>query len=258
MAAGQGRPPVRDTVGCPVWPVERHTLAVRAGLLSVKEGFNGGLVFNGPQLDVRYELHWTAGRFDFSYSPELAVGAPLSRGMAAVNLQITPVELAFQAAILQTDRHRLQVGGDVAARYRYQVYPDLQNAHLFWFGEIGLSLRLRYTYRWHGGSLCLRWCNSLLGFVSHTSVNPPYFYSFKLADFAVRPHEDLRFGSFDRYDRTVVQIEYAPAALKSHLFGFGLEYVGYGGVGGRDGAVGSGVPVRYQSLNCYLSWRKVF
>ncbi len=246
IVAGQGRPPERDTVRLPVWPVERHALSVWAGNISVKEGFNYGLVFNGPQLNLRYALHWTAGRFDFSYNPELAVGVPLSRGMAAVNLQITPVELAFQAAVFQTDRHRLQVGGDVAARYRYQAYPDLQNAHLFWFGEIGLSLRLRYTYRWHGGSLCLRWSNSLLGFVSHTSVNPPYFYSLKLADFVVQPHRHLQFGSFNRYDRTAVQIEYAPAALARHSFGIGLAYTGYCG------------EVRYQTLNTYLSWRKTF
>lgn len=224
----------------------RHHLSVYVGSVSIKEGFNGGMVFNGPQAAVRYELHWSAGVFDFAYSPELALGVPLSRGMAAVNLQITPVELAFQAPVWQTGRHRLQLGGEVAARYRYQTYPDLQNAHLFWFGEIGLSLRLGYAFHWQGGRLSLQWANSLLGFVSHTPDNPSYFYSLRLADFVVRPHQNLQFGSFDRYDRTVVRLEYAPAALPPHAFGLGLEYVGYYGA------------VRYQTLNCYLLWRKVF
>lgn len=223
-----------------------HQLSVAVGSVSIKEGFNGGMVFNGPQAAVRYELHWAAGVFDFSYNPELALGLPLSRGMAAVNLQVTPVELAFQAPVWQSARHRLQLGGEVAARYRYQEYPDLQNAHLFWFCEIGLSWRLGYAFQWQGGRLSLQWANSLLGFVSHTPDNPPYFYSLTFADFVVRPHQTLQFGSFDRYDRTALRLEYAPAALPTHIFGLGLEYVGYYGA------------IRYQILNCYLSWRKVF
>ena len=207
-----------------------HRLSVAVGSVSIKEGFNGGMVFNGPQAVVRYELHWDAAGFDFSYNPELVLGLPLSRGMAAVNLQITPVELAFQAPVWQSARHRLLLGGEVAARYRYQEYPDLQNAHLFWFCEIGLSWRLGYAFQWQGGRLSLQWTNSLLGFVSHTPDNPPYFYSLAFADFVVRPHQTLQFGSFNRYDRTALR----------------LEYVGYYGA------------TRYQTLNCYLSWRKVF
>lgn len=224
----------------------RHDLTVRAAFLSVKDAFNGGMVFNGPWVAVRYDLQWTVGRFDFSYCPELALGVPFSRGMAAVALQVVPVDIAFGAPVYQSDGHRLALGGEVTARYRYHIYPDLQNAHLFYFGEIGLAFRFCYDYRWEKGRIGLRWVNSLLGFTSRPDVNEPYFYALDADAFIGEPHRHLRFGSFDRYDRTFVQVEYELAGLGGHTFGLSVEYIG------------RFTDCRYQTLITGLIWRKRF
>jgi hypothetical protein len=225
---------------------QNNAVAVSAGFLQLKEEFNQGIVFNGLQINAQYQHRWDFSVAELSYNPKLALGIPFSRGMIAVNIHFVPVDISCLKTIFKTDKHSLKGGLNFATDYSYQEYPDLQNAHLFWFGEIGLSPRFEYQYKWKTSSIKLNLQNSLLGFVSHTTTNAPYFYSFKFADFFTRPHENMRFGSFDKYNHTNFQIEFMPNTSKKHVWGIGIEYISY-----FFGA-------HFQSLNYSLQWKKLF
>lgn len=228
------------------WAQEKNNLSVQLGFMQVKEEFNQGLVFGGPQLGVGYERYWTVSDFKLLYAPKLSIGVSFSKGMSAICLNITPIDVSFFKQVYATKTKSIQVGINVAANYKYQEYPDIQNAHLFWFGEISLSPCIKYEYHWPKSILKLRLTNSLLGFTSRTQTNDPYFYSFKFSDFLVRPHQNMKFGSFNRYDHTTFHLEFSPDRKLHHLFGCGIEYIG------------SFTGTRFQYLNYHLTWKKVF
>jgi hypothetical protein len=184
--------------------------------------------------------------FELHYSPELALGVPFSKGMIAVNIHFVPVNVSVIAPVYKQNAHSLKIGGNVMTNYNYQVYTNLQNGHLFWFGEIGLSPVIEYSYQWKQREINILLQNSMIGFVSHTEKNEPYFYSFKFSDFIVRPNSNLKFGSFDKYNHTKFVFEFVPNTAKKHAFAVGMEYMGIWN------------NVHFQSLNYYLQWKKSF
>jgi hypothetical protein len=120
----------------------------------------------------------------------------------------------------------LKTGVNFAGNYNYQMYPDLHGGHLFWASEIGLSPTLNYQYQFNNSRLVCSFQNSLLGLVSHTEKNEPYFYSFKASDFFIHPHENMKFGSFNNYDHTKLSIEFIPHIDKIHSFLYEFDYLG--------------------------------
>lgn len=51
----------------------RDQLLISAGVTSIKEGFNQGMVFTGPQIAFRYARHWDVGSFRLSYEPNITL-----------------------------------------------------------------------------------------------------------------------------------------------------------------------------------------
>jgi hypothetical protein len=225
---------------------QNNAIAVSAGFMQLKEGFNQGIVFNGLQINAQYQHYWGFSTVELSYNPKLALGSLFSRGMIAIDIHFVPVDISCLKSIFKTNKHSIKGGINFASNYSYQEYPDLHSAHLFWFGEIGFSPRFEYQYKWSTSSIKLSLQNSLFGFVSHTTTNDTYFYSFKVMDFFSRPHENMKFGSFDKYNHSNFQIEYMPNTSKKHIWGVGAEYTNYF----------SGV--HFQSLNYSLQWKKLF
>lgn len=179
---------------------ERNNLSVQLGFMQVKEEFNQELVFNGPHAGVNYEHYWKVSGCQLLYAPRFSVGVPFNKGMTAICLNITPIDVSLFKCVFETKTQSIRLGLNVATNYNYQEYPDLHNAHLFWFSEIGLSPCIKYEYCWQKSMLKLSLTNSLLGFTSHTQTKAPYFYSFKFSDFFVRPHQNMKFGIFNRYN----------------------------------------------------------
>jgi hypothetical protein len=225
---------------------DKSRIAVSTGFLQIKDDFNQGMVYNGPMVNVQYQGLWDFSIFELSYKPKIALGVPFNRGMLAVNINFVPVDLTGLKAVYNSERHLIKIGLNFATNYSYQSYPDFQNAHLFWFGEIGFSPVLEYEYKCSTRSIGINLQNSLFGFVSRTKDYNPYFYSFAISDFATSPHKNMQFGGFDKYNHTNLQIEFRPNALKASRFIFGFEYIN------------AHFNTYFQSLNYYLQWKKTF
>ena len=224
----------------------KNKFAVSTEFLQIKEEFNHGMVFNGPQVGFQYLLFWNFPAIELRYSPKVALGLPFNRGMIAANINFTPIDVSCFKAVYQSENHSLKAGLNFASNYSYQSYPDLQSARLFWFGEIGLSPAIEYQYKWAKRAIQINLQNSLLGFVSRTKNYNPYFYSFRFSSFFTAPHKDLQFGSFDKYNHTKAQIDYTSNKLNTNSFSLGMEYVGVY------------FNAHFQSLSYYLQWRKLF
>jgi hypothetical protein len=171
------------------------------------------------------------------------LGVGFNRGMIGANINIVPLDVSWLRTFYEGRGHSFRAGGNFAADYSYQMYPHLHSGHLFWMSEIGISPLLEYSYQWERKRIELHAKNSFLGFVSHTQENDPYFYSFKVGDFFTRPHQDMRFGSFNNYNHSVLSLEFTPDVLRAHSFLLGLDYLGsyYG--------------TRFERLNYNVQWK---
>jgi hypothetical protein len=227
----------------PLYGQIKQTHIIVISFLQLKDDFNLGMVFNGVQPEYRYGISWKIGESELLYQPKIAFGAAFSRGMTGYQINFAPVNVSWVIPFYNRDGHTLKAGTNFAANYSYQMYPDLHSGHLFRSGEIGLSPRFEYQYQWNQKRIAVSAQNSLLGFVSHTQKNDPYFYSFNASDFFIRPHEDMKFGSFNNYDHTVISVEFAPDIRKIHSFLWELDYFGsfYG--------------TQFQRLNHSLIWK---
>jgi len=232
--------------GTPLLSQNKNEINLSAGFIQIKDDFNQGMVFNGTQINFQYRHLWDLSVVELTYNPKIALGIAFNRGMIAVNINFVPVDISCLKTIYESNRHSVKAGLNFATNYSYQSYPDLQNAHLFWFGEIGFSPEIQYKYQWDGRGVKISLQNSVLGFVSRNTSNDPYFYSLKFSDFIVRPHKHMKFGSFDKYNHTKFRIEYLPDVSKTNSFGFCLEYIE------------AYFNIHFQSLNYSLQWRKTF
>ncbi|AEF80968.1 hypothetical protein [Leadbettera azotonutricia] len=220
---------------------QSHTIVI--SFLQMKEQFNLGMVFNGAQLEYLYGITWKIGDSEVQYQPKLSFGAGFNRGMIGYQIKISPINASWTMPVLNENGHTLKAGAHYTMDYGYQMYPDLHGGHLFWASEIGFSPIIQYSYQWNQTRIGFSAQNSLLGFVSHTQKNDPYFYSFKASDFFIHPHKDMQFGSFNKYNHTIIAVEYVPNVSKIHSFSYEFDYfeTNYG--------------IKYEDLNHSLLWK---
>jgi hypothetical protein len=221
----------------------KNEISVYAGFLQLQDELNQSMVYNGTQLGFHYQRYWLFENWEMRYKPKIALGVPFNRSMIAANIRFVPVDFSAMKQISQTG---FRVGLNFAADYSYQAYPHQHAAYLFWHGSIGIAPCFEYTYQWNERKIKVFLQNSLAGFVSRTESVSHYFYSFKLSDFFTQPHQNMQFGSFDKYVHFNASIEYAPNVSKNYSFAFGVEYI--------DNYFSN----RFQTLNYYLQWKKSF
>jgi hypothetical protein len=227
----------------PLYSQIKQSHSIILGFLQIKEEFNRGMVFNGIQLQYVYGITRKIGGSELTYQPGLIFGMAWSREMTGYKTGVSPVNISYEIFIFQNNGHTLKAGANLAGNYYYQMYPGLHGGHLFWASEIGLSPLLKYQYQFNNSRLVCSLQNSLLGFVSHTEKNGPYFYSFGAGDFFIRPHEDMKFGSFNNYDHTKLSLEFIPNTEKTHSFLYAFDYLGIW------------YHTKYQQLDHSLVWR---
>jgi hypothetical protein len=217
---------------CPLHSQVKKSHDIVVGFLQLKDGLNLGLVFNGAQLEYRYGLLWKMQSHEIQYQPKLGLGGGFSpkmgwtRRMGAIHIHFSPINATWTMPVYELNGHTMRAGANFTADYNYQRY-DLHDSPLFWTSEIGLSPVIRYGYQWDDRRINVGLQNSLLGFVSHFQGYDPYYWQLLFSDFFVKPHTDMKFGSFNKYNHTNVSIEFVPNNLKKHSFLYEFDYLGF-------------------------------
>ncbi len=224
----------------------KNEISVYVGFLQLKEELNQSMVYAGPQIGFHYQRNWFFEKWELRYKPKLLVGVPFNRGMIAANFHFVPIDFSGFFPVFQNDRHTLRAGLNFATNYGYRFYPKQLGAFMFWNSEIGIAPCVEYAYQWDQSRIKVFLQNSVAGFVSRTENVPSYFYSLTFSDFFTNPHQNMQFGSFDKYNHTNASVEYIPDTSKNHSFALGVEYID------------SYFSNRFQSLNYYLQWKKSF
>ena len=230
----------------PIYGQVNQSHSVAGSFLQLKDQHNLGMVFNGVQLEYRYGLIWKIQDHEIMYQPKIAFGIAFNREVTGGQVKIAPVNVYWIMPFYEQSRHTIKGGFNFITDYSYQVYPDLNSGNVFWSSEIGVSPIVQYQFQWDNKRIGIGLQNSLFGFTSHTQKIEPYFFEFHLynaGDYFKKPHENMQFGSFNKYNHTIFSLEFVPNIQRRHSFIYEFDYFGtfYG--------------VQFNRINHSLIWK---
>lgn len=206
---------------------KQHRLGFQTQFFQVKEGANYGLVFNGLNLVIAYDFVTEANKRLTTYSADLAFGVNFNKG-TGLNWHFKPVDFFYGFEIVNKTQQKLHLGPYVAANYQWQIYPELQSGHMFWFSIIDIGPKAVYRMPIGNKNFKISLSNSIAGFASRpVPSTETHFYSFQFSDFLTNAHKNLEFGSFDLFNHTNFEFEWLKVNKKRLSIAYEFEYFGY-------------------------------
>jgi len=205
-------------------PEKIHSVFVKTQFAQYKDQFNYGLVFSGVNLDLGYAFQKKSERRIISYKGELAAGINFNKGPGLV-VRLKPVDFFYGFSI---NDKPVTIGPYFSANYQWQLYPEIQSGHMFWFStwEIGPQIIVKVSH--HSNRITLIFSNSLLGFTSRPEPGTEStYYSLKLIDFIKNGHQNMKFGSFNNFNHTDLQLGFQNNKWKRLSLFYSFEYFGY-------------------------------
>jgi hypothetical protein len=204
-----------------------HFISLKTQFVQIKDKFNYGLVFRGGVLGVGYSFLRESNKNTLLYSTDIAFGANYSKGIGFVwNFQPMDFYYGFRA---DKDKNTLlTLGPYISASYKWQLYPELQSGHMFWFTSYEVGPRLRLKKQVKNKLIKISISNSLAGWTSRPQpATETTFYTLNFADFFGKANSKMKFGSFNLFNHTDIEIEIANTKGKKLSFAYEFEYCGY-------------------------------
>jgi len=206
---------------------KEHIVSFKTQFIQIKDAFNYGLVYNGLNLKGSYSFVLSSDKFTFSYNPDLAFGAMFNKGVAMA-WHVKPIDLFYGWKVNKSETKPLTIGPYFATNYNWQLYPYLQSGHMFWFSALEFGPRFLFTTPIKSKVFRITLTNSLAGWTSRPEpATETYFYSLTFSDFVNNAHSNMKFGSFDLFNHTTLEIALAHAKDKKMSIGYEFEYFGY-------------------------------
>ena len=197
------------------------------GFIQIKESANVGLVFKGPS--VNYGMLWCLSNEKrmITFEPELGLSILFSRDIPALGFYLKPVDFAYLFKFTIKD-DPLYVGPSFNLEYSYNLYPDLQSGFDYWFTNTGFGIHAIYDLRLNSSAFVIKLASSFAGFTSRQqNYRDPYFYDMGMKHAFSHLHQDLTFGSFNRYSCADLEILWKPKPDSRLSIGYELKYSGY-------------------------------
>ncbi len=203
-----------------------HSMSLKISYLQVKDQFNYGLTFGGLNLAGVYELRYFAGRMELGYRAELGMGAVHNKGLG-IQLNLKPLVGFAGFRLTGGSERKLLLGPYLSAYYLWQMYPELQSGHLFWFASYELGPRLETMLPFKGFGLRISVSMALAAFNSRPQFQTEqYYYSSTLSDFFRNPHTHMKAGFPGSFNHAEFCID-LNRPNRSISFGYHFEYIGY-------------------------------
>ena len=212
----------QDTLGR-----KTQSLTLKTEYFQLKDKFNYGLVYNGLNLGVRYSLEKEFENAAFAYSPEISFGANFNKGIG-LSWGFVPIDVFYGYKINSSETKPFTMGANLLFNYNWQLYPELQSGHMFWFTSIELGPQGILILPLKGRKIKITFSNSLVGFTSRPDfVTESSYYSLGISDFVTNGHKNLQFGSYNYFNHTDIEIELLNKRNKRFSLAYEFEYYGY-------------------------------
>ncbi|MCP4123168.1 MAG: hypothetical protein GY751_15550 [Bacteroidetes bacterium] len=206
---------------------KKHFIYTDPEFFQVKDGFNYGLVFNGINLGAGYTFEKVTSSYTLAYTTGFAFGADFKKGVG-MNWNFRPVDLSMRFKVDQNRRIPVNLGPYVMVDYNWQLYPELQSGHMFWFSSMELGASLGFQVPVKERTLKFGFTNSIAGFGSRpVPGTETHFYTLDFKSFFRNAHSNLTFGSYNLFDHTTGSLDVISQKGKRFSFGYRIEYFGY-------------------------------
>ena len=151
--------------------------SLKTQFCQIKDAFNYGLVYTGFNIAGGYTLAYESNKDMVKYAPELGIGPNFNKG-TGVFLQMRPIDIFYGKKL---KKRPLVAGLKALTNYNWQLYPDLQSGHLFWFTSIEIGPQVIYTFPIKNRKARITFYNSILGFSSRPRpTTETYFYALNI------------------------------------------------------------------------------
>lgn len=195
--------------------------------LQFKDAFNYGLTFSGVSLVAGYSRTWELEKHQLRIDTEMGFGPLYNKGIGLA-WRFKPIDLFYGFKRQQSDRKPLTIGPYLSALYNWQIYPELQSGHMFWFSSYALGARLISEIHVKEHPITLSLSNSAIGWVSRpVPATETYFYALELKDFATNAHQNLTLASSNVFNHTQLRFAFRPKPGKRRSMAYEFEYFGY-------------------------------
>lgn len=200
--------------------------SVSLNFLQIKEGLNHGLVFRGPGLQYSRYWQWENDWKIVNYEANIGFAYLEARGIGAGNIHLMAGRISYLRKI--GNSKKLSAGLSFTSEYNYELYPDLQSGYSFWFTHYSVGGVLSCPFQLGKNQFNLNFHTSLMGLTSRPPAErDAYFYDLNLGDVIRFVHQDFRFGSWDRYNQTGLEIKWQPKPSSRLAITYVLNYYGY-------------------------------
>ena len=201
-----------------------HFVTIKTQFSQYKDQFNYGLVFSGVNLDLGYASMQTRGNKTTSYKCGLAIGINSNKG-TGIALRIKPLDYFYGVKL---ESRPITIGPYASADYIWQLYPEIQSGHMFWFSAWEIGPKVIFKIPVKSKTLKCIFSNSLFGFTSRPKPGTEStFYSLNLIDYVKFSHQNLKFGSFNNYNHSRLQLGLLNNDKKRLSICYSFEYYGY-------------------------------
>jgi len=204
-----------------------HYATFKSQFFQIKDEFNYGLVFSGLNLVFEYTFILDLKKNTFQYTPAFAFGVDYNKGIGLA-WTFKPVDVFYGFRINSNDTKPLTIGPYISTNYFWQLYPELQSGHMFWFSSIEIGPRIIWKLPYKGRSIFFKLSNSIAGWTSRpTPSTETHYYSLTIGDFISNAHSNMEFGSFNLFNHTDFQVEILNPKRKRLSMAYEFEYFGY-------------------------------
>lgn len=204
-----------------------HSLSFSPGFIQIKDEYNYGLVNSGLNLAGRYAMTLTTGRNTLAYKAELGFGMNYNNGLGMA-WSLKPFDLLYGFGLYNDPACKVTLGPYVSGYYLWQLYPELQSGHMFWFSSYELGPRVLVSAPVKSRILNISLSGSVAGLNSRPDrTSEEYYYSLTFSDFAGNPHSNMKFGSVNVFNHFHLMVEWV-IPDKKFTVGYAYEYIGYG------------------------------
>ena len=205
----------------------KHYFGFSTQYNQIKEAGNYGLVNQGLNLSLNYSYEKNRRSTIFTYSPNVAFGANYRNGVG-LNWYFKLVDLFYGFRIGKRDGRSLFIGFYGSVNNFWQLYPELQSGHMFWFTTIEMGPKFQGSIDMGERELFIKASISMYGLTSRPVDDPEqYYYSLSLGDVLSESFSNMQFGSNNKFNHTFFEIDYTNQNRNKIILGYAFEYFGY-------------------------------
>ena len=201
-----------------------HSISLKLQFGQIKDQFNYGLVFSGGNIGGDYSFSKTTRSNTLIYNGGFTFGINNNIG-SGVALRFKPVDFFYGHNF---NYKLLVLGGYIETNYQFQLYPDLQSGHVFWFTAIEFGPQVLVDIPYKTRIIKFTLSTSLAGSTSRPEPSTEtYFYSLNFFDNVFEASKGFKFNTINNFNHTNLEMELLNNKGKRLSFAYAFEYFGY-------------------------------